>query len=163
VNDNPEKKQSTVKPRPEDVNSPDAIIKAMYETISGPAGPRNWYRERSLYLEGARLIPIGDRVHKKGGLEIMSIDEWIEDAKSYLEENDFYETEIMRKTHAYGNLLQAFSTYETRTDPDGAPIARGINSIQLLKKDGRWWIVNMMWDNESRNNPIPEEFLPYLW
>ncbi len=48
--------------------------------ISGPAGPRNWYRERSLFLEGARLIPIGKRVHKEGEFEIMSIDEWIEDA-----------------------------------------------------------------------------------
>jgi len=163
MSDNPEQKKTVSKPRPEDVKSPDAIIKAMYETISGPAGPRNWYRERSLYLEGARLIPIGNRVHREGGLEIMSIDEWIEDAKSFLEENDFYETEIMRKMHSYGNIVQAFSTYESRDDLDGKPIARGINSIQLLKKDDRWWIVNVMWDNESKRNPIPEEFLPYLW
>lgn len=162
MNESPEKK-AAAKPRPADVSSPDAIIKAMYETISGPAGPRNWYRERSLYLEGARLIPIGKRAHKDGGLEIMSIDEWIEDAKSFLEENDFYETEIMRKMHSYGNIVSAFSTYESRDNPDNKPIARGVNSIQLLKKDGRWWIVNVMWDNESRNNPIPEEFLPYLW
>jgi hypothetical protein len=163
MSDNPEKKKTVSKPRPEDVKSPDAIIKAMYETISGPAGPRNWYRERSLYLEGARLIPIGNRIHREGGLEIMSVDEWIEDAKSFLEENDFYETEIMRKMHSYGSIVQAFSTYESRDDLDGKPIARGINSIQLLKKDDRWWIVNVMWDNESKRNPIPEEFLPYLW
>ncbi|MBT8046892.1 MAG: hypothetical protein HKN57_00350 [Xanthomonadales bacterium] len=162
MSDTPEKK-GPAKPRREDVSSPDAIINAFYDTISGPAGPRNWYRERSLYLEGARLIPIGNRVHKEGELQIMTVDQWIEDAKGYLEENDFYEAEIVRKTHAYGNLLQAFSTYETRKDPKGAPIARGINSIQLLKKGGRWWIVNVMWDNESRSNPIPEEFLPYLW
>jgi hypothetical protein len=162
MNDSTEKK-APAKPRPEDVKSPDAIIKAMYETISGPAGPRNWYRQRSLYVEGARLIPIGKRVHKDGGLEIMSIEEWIDDAKAFLEENDFYEAEIMRKTHSYGNIIQAFSTYESRNNPDSKPIARGINSIQLLKKDGRWWIVNVMWDNESKDNPIPEEFLPYLW
>jgi len=162
MNDSTEKK-GPAKPRPADVSSPDAIIKAMYETISGPAGPRNWYRERSLYVEGARLIPIGKRINKDGGLEIMSIEEWIEDAKTFLEENDFYETEIMRKMHCYGNIIQAFSTYESRNDPDSKPIARGINSIQLLKKDGRWWIVTVMWDNESKDNPIPEEFLPYLW
>ncbi len=151
------------KPRPEDVASPDAIIKAMYDTISGPAGKRNWYRERSLFIEGARLIPIGKRIHKDGGLEILSLEEWIEDAQSFLSENDFYEMEIMRKMHRFGNLVQAFSTYEARNSEDGAPIARGINSIQLLHKDNRWWIVTVMWDNESRDNPIPEEFLPYLW
>jgi hypothetical protein len=152
-----------LKPRPEDVESPDAIIKAMYDTISGPAGPRNWYRERSLFLEGARLIPIGKRVHKEGGLEVLSLDEWIEDADKYFAENDFWESEIMRKMNRYGNIVQAFSTYEARTSLDEPPIARGINSIQLLNKDNRWWIVTIMWDNESKENPIPEEFLPYLW
>ena len=151
------------KPRPEDVSSPDAIIKAMYETISGPAGNRNWYRERSLYIEGARLIPIGKRVHKDSEFQMMSVDEWIDDATDYLAENDFYESEIMRKMNRFGNIVQAFSTYEARNNLEEAPIARGINSIQLLEKDGRWWIVTVMWDNESKDNPIPEEFLPYLW
>ena len=156
-------KKAPIKPRPEDVSSPDAIIKAMYENISGPAGSRNWDRERSLFLEGARLIPIGKRVHKDSDLEILSIDEWIEDAKGFFEENDFYETEIMRKTVQFGNIYHAFSTYEARNNKDNAPIARGINSIQLLNKDGRWWIVTVMWENESKDNPITEEFLPYLW
>jgi hypothetical protein len=155
--------QAGPKPRPEDVASPTAIIKAMYETISGPAGDRNWYRLRSLYVDGARLIPIGKRVHKEGGFEMLTLEQWIEDAKSYFAETDFWETEIVCKTHEFGNLIQAFSTYEAREDKDGAPVARGINSIQLVRMDGRWWIVSCMWDNESKDNPIPEEFLPYLW
>jgi len=155
--------KTTAKPRPEDVATPDAIIKAMYDTISGPAGKRNWYRERSLFLDGARLIPIGKRIHKEGELQILSLEEWIEDAEPFLAENDFYEIEIMRQMNRFGNLLQAFSTYEARNSEDGEPIARGINSIQLLHKDDRWWIVTVMWDNETRDNPIPEEFLPYLW
>ena len=155
--------KTTAKPRPEDVATPDAIIKAMYDTISGPAGKRNWYRERSLFLDGARLIPIGKRIHKEGELQILSLEEWIEDAEPFLAENDFYEIEIMRQMNRFGNLVQAFSTYEARNSEDGEPIARGINSIQLLHKDDRWWIVTVMWDNETRDNPIPEEFLPYLW
>ena len=154
---------TTAKPRPEDVATPDAIIKAMYDTISGPAGKRNWYRERTLFLDGARLIPIGKRIHKEGELQILSLEEWIEDAEPFLAENDFYEIEIIRQMNRYGNLVQAFSTYEARNTEDGEPIARGINSIQLLHKDDRWWIVTVMWDNETRDNPIPEEFLPYLW
>lgn len=151
------------KPRPEDVGSPDAIIQAMYDTISGPAGKKNWYRLRSLYLDGARLIPIGKRVHREAGLRVMSVDEWIEDAERYLEENDFYELEIMCHMDRFGDIVQAFSTYEARESEDGQPIARGINSIQLLNKEGRWWIVTVMWDNETKDNPVPEEFLPYLW
>ena len=156
---------SHTKPRPEDVISPDAIIKAVYDTISGPAGKRNWQRLRSLYLDGARLIPIGKRVHQEGAgeLRVMSIDEWIEDVTGFFAENDFYESEIARHFHRFGNIVQAFSTYEARDDREGRPIARGINCIQLLQREDRWWIVTVMWDNESKDNPVPEEFLPYLW
>jgi hypothetical protein len=59
--------------------------------------------------------------------------------------------------------ISSATTYEARDREDGAPIARGINSIQLLFDQGRWWIVSVMWDNETRENPIPGEFTPYLW
>ena len=53
------------------------------------------------------------------------------------------------------------STYETYwSEEDAAPFMRGINSIQLLYKDGRWWVVTIFWDNESPENPIPAEYLP---
>jgi hypothetical protein len=158
-----EPKKSDLKPRPEDVASPDAIIAAMYDTISGPAGKRNWQRERSLYLPGARLIPIGRRVHKEGELRVMSLEEWIDDVTPFFAENDFWETEVVRHMDRFGNMIQAFSTYEARKEKDGPAIARGINSIQLVFHEKRWWIASVMWDNESRENPIPEEFTPYLW
>ena len=151
------------KPRPEDVGSPDTIIRAMYECISGPAGERNWNRLRSLYLDGARLIPTGIRLEEEDCLQAMSIDEWIEDVKDYFAENDVYEMEIMNHMDRFGNIIQVFSTYETRDKPDGAPTARGIKSFQLLKHQGRWWIVTVARVVESDDNPIPEEFLPYLW
>lgn len=159
----PNVKRSDLKPRPDDVASPDAIIKAMYETISGPAGKRNWQRERSLFLPGANLIPIGKRVHGGGALRVMTVDEWIEDVTPYLSENDFWETEVMRHMDRFGNLIQAFSTYEARAHRDGPALARGINSIQLVYYEKRWWVANMVWDNESRENPIPDEYTPYLW
>jgi len=151
------------KPRPEDIASPDAIVAALYGIISGPAGSRNWSRLRTLFLDGARLIAAGRRIHREGGFQAMSLDEWIEDVGGFLEENDFYETEIVRHSDRFGGMIQAFSTYEARHQPDGAPIARGINAIQLVHADKRWWIAGIMWDNESRDNPIPGEFTPYLW
>jgi hypothetical protein len=161
---NTETKPATIpKPRPEDVNSPDAIVKAMYECISGPAGKHNWQRLRSLYLEGGRLIPTGKRLHGDSGLRVMNINEWIEDVQEFFAENDFYETEVMRHMDRFGDIIQAFSTYETRNQPDVAPMARGINVFQLLKHEGRWWIVTVIWANESKDNPIPGEFMPYLW
>ena len=45
---------------PKDVASIDAIMKAVYDVISGDAGKlRDWDRFRSLFHKDARLIPSG--------------------------------------------------------------------------------------------------------
>ena len=71
-----------------------------------------------------------------------------------------FETEIARKQERYGNLVHAFSTYESRNTPeDPEPFMRGINSIQLVFQEGRWWIVNVAWQPEWEGLPIPDAYL----
>ncbi len=43
----------------EDVKSMDAILHAIYDVISGPAGDRDWNRFRSLFLPQARFTQVG--------------------------------------------------------------------------------------------------------
>jgi len=147
-------------PRPEDVASLDAIITAMYDSISGPRGDRDWDRIRSLHLPGSRLIPTGLRANGENGLRILDIEGWIEGARPLFASGPFYEVEIARRTDRFGNIAQAFSTYECRHEENGPAFMTGINSIQLLHKDGRWWVVNVFWDNASADNPIPADYLP---
>ena len=59
----------------------------------------------------------------------------------------------------FGQIAQVFSTYEYRFAEDEPGHLKGINSFQLLHKDGRWWIVTVFWDNESEGNRIPAEYL----
>jgi hypothetical protein len=146
--------------RPEDVATLDAIVTAMYDSISGPKGDRDWDRIRSLHLPGSHLIPTGVRANGENGLRVLDIEGWIDGALPLFEENDFYEVEVARHTDRFGNIAQAFSTYECRWEENGPAFMRGVNSIQLLKKDGRWWVVCVFWDNETEDNLIPEKFLP---
>ncbi|MCC6928514.1 MAG: hypothetical protein IT359_05920 [Gemmatimonadaceae bacterium] len=148
---------------PADVSSPDAILKALYDVISGPAGAkRDWDRFRSLFVLNARLIPT--RQHPSGGasVSVWSADDYAAIAGAGLEKNGFFEREIARKTETYGNIMHAFSTYESRrtADPGEKPFARGINSIQLLKDGNRWWVVSIFWDAERPGNEIPAQYLP---
>lgn len=163
MNDTTASTKAAYKPHEEDIRSPDAIVAALYEVISGPAGKRNWARLRSLFLERAQLLPIGERVFGQSGFHVMSVDEWIEEASAFFNENDFYESEIVRHADRFGNMIQAFSTYEVKDNPDGPGKARGINAMQLVFTQDRWWIASMMWNQENRDNPLPGEFTPYLW
>lgn len=148
--------------KPADVVSPDAILAAVYEVISGPAGhARDWDRFRSLYLPGARLIPTGPKKEGSGFFaRTYTSDEYVARATPFFEKEGFYEKETARRMERYGNIVQAFSTYESRHDPKEAPFARGINSFQLFFDGTRWWVVTVFWQAETPENPIPKEFLP---
>jgi hypothetical protein len=149
--------------KPADVSSPDAIMAATYDVISGPAGQqRDWDRFRSLFVPGARLIPV---VAKKTGAgydtRVITPDEYAQKADAYFLKNGFAEREIARTAERYGNIMQIFSTYESRHDAkDAQPFARGINSFQLFYDGTRWWVVTIYWLEETPENPLPKEFLP---
>ena len=144
-----------------DVGTADAIIAAIYNTISGPAGElRNWDRFRTLFLPEARLVATGKRPDGMMGKRIMSVEDYIKLSGLILEKDGFFEKEISRKTDRYGSVVQLFSTYESRrTLKDEKPFMRGINSIQLWFDGKRWWVLTIFWQGESEDNPIPKEYL----
>ncbi len=153
--------RSAVAAAPTDVESLDAIIAALYEVISGPAGEaRDWDRFRSLFAEGARLIPTGGGQNGPPRAIIFSPDDYIERVGPALEERGFFEDEIGRVVETFGMVTHAFSAYSSRWTPeDPEPFQRGINSIQLLNDGDRWWIVSIFWDSEREDNPIADRYL----
>jgi hypothetical protein len=146
---------------PADVGSVDAILQAAYDTISGPAGQqRDWNRFRSLFVSGARLIPVVP--NPEGGFRTVqfSAEEYVEHGDPYFQKNGFFEHEVARRTERYGSMAQVFSTYESRHGAaDPKPFERGINSFQLMNDGHRWWIVTIFWQGETSGNPIPKEYL----
>jgi TonB-dependent SusC/RagA subfamily outer membrane receptor len=146
---------------PKDVASEDAIVAALYDVISGPAGQkRDWDRFRSLFVPGARLIPTGVGPDRQARIRTMTPDEYATRAGAQLEQNGFFEREIARTGETFGSVAHAFSTYESRhAASDEKPFARGINSIQLFNDGTRWWIVSVYWDSERPTNPIPQKYL----
>ena len=146
---------------PSDVNSMDAILTAVYDVISGPAGKkRNWDRMRSLFLPGGRLIPTNPRQTGGYGSRVLTVDEYIARAESFFEKEGFYERESARKSEMFGQIAHVFSTYESRHAPDDPkPFQRGINSFQLMNDGTRWWIVTIFWQGEDEKNPLPQKYL----
>jgi hypothetical protein len=162
------KTKSRPKPvaNPADVGSIDAIIAAAYDVISGPAGEkRDWEREQSLFLPGARLIPTSKAPgslerDEQRGLAVLDAEAYIARVKPFFEENGFYEKEIARRTEQFGNVAHVWSTYESRHKKDDPePFMRGINSIQLYYDGSRWWIVTIYWQQETADYPIPARYL----
>jgi hypothetical protein len=132
----------------DDFTSIDGILRALYETISGPAGPRDWERERSLFLGGGHLVPTRPLPGGGAAADVFDVDGYRASREPFFAANDFWEIEIGRRVERFGSIAQAWSAYEARPSPDGAVIKRGINSVQLFFDGARWWIVSIAWDNE---------------
>ena len=145
-----------------ETESLDAIIRAFYETVSGPAGAeRGTSRMRALFLPGAHLVRTTIAEDGTAQAKVMDVEAYVRDTADYFRANSFYEVEVARRTDLFGQIAQLFSTYEARNDPSEAePFKRGINSIQLFNDGERWWIVGVLWDNERADNPLPGEYLP---
>ena len=111
----------------------------------------------------AKLIPTVKNQEGKVVYRYWTPDGYKEQAGNYLVENGFHEVEIFRVTEEYGPIVHIFSTYESRNSiNDAEPFARGINSIQLLNDGERWWILNIFWSSETKENPLPTKYLPQL-
>ena len=154
--------QATKEANPADVSSMDAIMKSVYDVISGGAAkPRDWDRFRSLFVSDSRLILV--RKNPQNGSfspHTYSTEEYIQRAGPLMAKDGFFERETARRVEQYGHIAHVFSTYESRHDlSDKAPFARGINSFQLFYDGKRWWVVTIYWDAETPDNPIPQKYL----
>ncbi len=149
----------TPQAKAEDVASIDAIVKALYHVISGPAGERDWKRFNSLFLpEGTMGIAAKNT---DGSIKFKSFT-----PETYQKNNSplftrlgFYEEEIGRTLSDYGTIAQVQSAYQYRFEKDAPVKERGVNLITLVKSQGRWWIANIVWQGETKDNPLPSSLL----
>jgi hypothetical protein len=154
---------------PHDVDSLDAIVTALYDSISFEKGASpNWERFRSLFEPTAVMVRIDPRVtaipareREEPAVRVSNIDGYIARTTAAIESGAlpaFNERELNRRTEVFADLAHVFSTYE-RSVEDGE-LRRGINSVQLVKDGARWWIVSLSWTDETDDGQLPSRYLP---
>ena len=143
------------------VSTLDSTIATLYSVISGEKGEaRNWELMRFLFHEDAKLIPTGLTKDTTYRAKFMTVEDYIKNSGAWLEKNGFFEKEIHREAEQFGNIAHVFSTYECfKSEKDTKPFMRGINSIQLIYDNKRWWIINIYWAQETPLNPMPRKYI----
>jgi hypothetical protein len=134
-----------------DVSTLDGILHASYEVLSGPIGQRrDWDRYRTLFADGARLMPVVAVAGQKPHVRQHNVDDYIRRVDPIFAVEDFWERETSRQTEIFGRIAHVLSSYESLRDPNGPAFEHGANSMQLFFDDSRWWIISVMW-NTSRS------------
>lgn len=149
-----------VNSQPEEFKSIDGIIEALYSTISGPAGERDWDYFRSIFVPGAVMGAVAENEEKNLFYSALTPESYIKNNGPFFLKNDFWEVEIGRETQQFGGVAHVYSAYKFEAKGKDTTInKRGINSIQLVFDSDRWWIVSLQWDSERPDNQIPAEML----
>ncbi|UHO40811.1 hypothetical protein H5J24_12805 [Chryseobacterium capnotolerans] len=139
-----------------DAKTIDALMKASYEVVSGEKGTkRQWERDHYLHHPKA-VYSYFDREKKKQAT--MTLEEFHKETDDMVFHTAFYENEVNREVRIFGNIANVWSTYETRLKKDGKVERRGINSIQLVFENNRWYIISWTFCGETDENKIPKTF-----
>jgi predicted metalloprotease with PDZ domain len=143
----------------EDTKDIDAITKTLYAVISGPPGKRNWERFRSLFHPSASMAASHTMPNGQSLFNSFSTEDYIHTNGKHFEENGFFEEEIGRKMEQFGNVAIVRSAYQYRLNQNGPVDQRGVNFFSLVKDKGRWWITDILWQEETPAYPILAELL----
>lgn len=156
------------KAKKDDVASVDSLMAALYDVISGPAGKaRDWERFRSLFLPEGRLGVIRHAQAAADGkaatqedVVFLTPQDYIDRDAPFFQNNGFFEKGIANRVEEFGNLVSVWSAYESRHSADDPkPFVRGINSLQIVKAQGRYWVASIVWDDERSGTTLPEKYL----
>jgi hypothetical protein len=78
----------------------------------------------------------------------------------YFKTNGFFERSIAIRVEEFGNLVEVWSTKESRDAKDDAqPSSRGIDSFQIVHAQGRFWIASLIFDDERPGVTLPAKYL----
>ena len=138
----------------------ESTIETLYNVISGDKGEeRDWNLFLNLFHKDAKLIPTGPS-QESHIARYMTPKEYVETSGKWLYENGFHEVGMNNTIERFGNIAHVFSSYESfRKKTDTIPFMRGINSIQLMYDNKRWYVINIFWMQESEKNQIPNKYL----
>jgi hypothetical protein len=131
----------------------DALIAAIDSAITGPANKdRACFRQ--VMLPNVRLIPVSATT---GQQRVLTVDDWITAVAKNGDEM-VTEKQLKFQSETFGHIAHLWSTYETTVA--GKPLARGINSIQAVFDGQNWHVIQVLWQAENPQTPIPQQYLP---
>lgn len=147
-------------PRPEDVASPTALVLALHASISGPIGPFDWNRFRSLFLPTARIGEAGTEPGGKPHITFQSVNDWILSVQDLRPKVSVHETVYKLHVEQFGSVANASYSHNSETTENGRTDIRRVNSCQMLYDGKRWWIASVVWNVSPKNWDLPPDLEP---
>lgn len=137
-----------------------SMTTALYAVVSAAPGERDWQGIRHYYHPHARLVRTGLDASGAPFAKVMSFDEYVENVETLLRDVRFAELELTHEALIFGNVARLTSVYEfTWESSAGTRRGRGVNFFTIIRDDGAWKIMSIVWDNERAGLSLPSQLL----
>ena len=131
----------------------DALIDAMYRSVSGPEPGLDVELQRQVFAPQARMIRTGLNKNGTPWRTDMSVSDYEENTREFLSSMVFYEYETARKVTHCPPYAYVLSEYEAKSDLESDELLlSGVNSIQCLYDGNRWQVTQLLWNHHSDSN-----------
>ena len=137
----------------------EGVVRELYRLVTVEKGQvTDWEQARKLFIPEAVIVL---RV-SKDATTVFDVQGWIDDfvawnEKAKVKERGFSEKIVVLEPRVFRDIANVFVLYEASLTDSERPPSRGVDSIELIRKDGRWWIVSITNDLPNAENPIPTQ------
>ena len=137
----------------------EGLVSELYKSVTFPSGTTpDWNKVRAMFLPDAVVVLRTSR----DKATVFSVDGFVEDFVAFIEragaqKTGFAERIIRAKPAVFRDIAHVLVLYEARIPGSPRPPQQGVDSFELIRKDGRWWIVSITNDLPTPDHPIPPE------
>jgi hypothetical protein len=144
---------------PKDVASPEALVRALHDSVSGPVGDWDERRLLSLCLPHMVFAYPEAGAHGVIRISVVSLDDMARQVKKVHKSSPWLERTFVTHVTRGGNIAVAYYNGEARKGPTGKLIERGISICEMIYDGKRWWIASDIWDDIG-SRPWPADLDP---
>jgi hypothetical protein len=137
-----------------------AVVHELYELVTFPAGAiPDWDHLRSMFLPESVVVLRTAR----DATSVFTLEGFVQDWIRFIEDSNVEETgfvERILRTHTtvYGDIAHIWVLYEAEIPGRERPPTQGLDSFQLVRRDGAWRIASVTNEIVLPDRPIPDVF-----
>ena len=138
-------------------STPEGLVADLYKAVSWKAGEgADWAKVRSLFFPNAVIFLRTSRTASSAFTVEGFIDDFVSFAnRDEVKKNGFGERILTMKPMVFRDIAQILVLYEAQIPGSLRAPQQGVDLFQLVKADGRWWILGIANDIVTAENPVP--------
>jgi hypothetical protein len=134
------------------------VVRELYDLVTFPAETTpDWDQLRALFLPEAVVVLRTSREETS----VFSLEGFVQDWLRFIEDSNVKETgfaERIIRTHSveFGDIAHVWVLYEAEIPGWERPPQAGVDSFQLVRREGSWRIASITNEIPTPERPIPE-------